>query len=111
MAPDPPLDTLLQARGMATPTSAKRVTVLGTDPDGRLSVKSEMVATPTKERKGTKAPRNGGKNRPNSVNMVVTTGESYLSRRNKSNQKKKADWIGDAPVSVIRAGMKGVKNG
>ena len=94
---------------MAT-TSAKRVTVLGRNPDGTFSVKSERVPEQGKKRKkGTKGLGMVEKVVRTGVDMGTTTGNSYLSRHKRSNQKKKDGWIKDGPVNVIRAGLKGVK--
>jgi len=39
----------------------------------------------------------------------TAAGESYLARHNKSNETEKDGWIKDAPVNVVRAGLKGMK--
>lgn len=91
-------------------TSAKRVTVLGKNPDGTFSVKSESVLESGKnKKKGTKGLGLVDKIVRTGVNVGTTSGSAYLSRHKKSNQKKKDGWLKDAPVNVIRAGLKGVK--
>jgi hypothetical protein len=90
--------------------SAKRVTVLGKNPDGTFSVTSEsVVESGTKKKKGTKGLGLVEKIVRTGVDVSTTSGSAYLSRHKKSNQKKKDGWLKDAPVNVIRAGLKGVK--
>jgi hypothetical protein len=86
----------------------KRVTILSRNADGTLSVKGEAVAERSKK-KGTKG--------LNLVERIVRTGasvgataaNSYLARHKNSNEKKKDGWLKDAPVNMVRSGLKGAK--
>jgi len=89
----------------------KRVTVLSRGADGNLSVKSEIApeGATKKRKKGTKAFGLVERIVRTSADVGVAAGESYMARHKKSNRKKKDGWIKDAPVNVVRSGMKGLK--
>jgi hypothetical protein len=94
---------------MADGKSPKRVTVLTRSADGALSVKSETTPAQPKKKKGTKGLGLVEKIVRTGVDVGTATGDSYLDRHKKSNQKKKDGWIKDAPVNVVRSGLKGMK--
>ena len=91
---------------MADVKPPKRVTVLTRDAGGNLTVKAETTRSTTKK-KGTAGLSLVEKIVRTGVNVSATATNSYLTRHNKSNEKKKDGWIKDAPVNVLRSGVKG----
>lgn len=88
----------------------KRVTVLSRGEDGTLSVKAEVVTDDKKrKKKGTKGFGLIEKITRTGADVGVAAGDSYLARHKKSNRKKKDGWVKDAPVNVVRSGLKGMK--
>ena len=95
---------------MGNMKAPKRVTVLSRSADGTLSVKSEIAPKGArKKKKGTKAFGLVERIVRTGADVGVAAGESYLARHKKSNRKKQDGWIKDAPVNVVRSGMKGLK--
>ena len=95
---------------MADVKPAKRVTVLTRDANGDLSVKAETTSgEQKKKKKSTKGLGLVEKIVRTGVDVGTATGGSYLGRHKKSNEKKKDGWIKDAPVNVVRSGLKGMK--
>ena len=92
---------------MADVKPAKRVTVLTRDANGNLSVKAET--TSGEQKKNTTGLGLVEKIVRTGVDVGTATGGSYLGRHKKSNEKKKDGWIKDAPVNVVRSGLKGMK--
>jgi hypothetical protein len=92
---------------MAHTAKPVRVTILERNVDGTLSVKS---STPSSQKK--KSTKGLGL-----IEKIVRTGAeagtvaagSYLARHKKSNEEEKDGWIKDAPVNVVRSGLKGLK--
>jgi len=93
---------------MANAAKAKRVTILDRNADGILSVKSTTVAA-TPKKKATKGLSLIEKIVRTGAEVGTAAGESYLARHNKYNETEKDGWIKDAPVNVVRAGLKGMK--
>lgn len=87
----------------------KRVTVLTRDASGGLTVKSETTPGERKKKKGTKGLGLVERIVRTGVDVGTAAGSSYLGRHKKSNEKKKDGWIKDAPVNVVRSGLKGMK--
>lgn len=94
---------------MADVKPPKRVTVMTRDANGNLSVKAETTSGEQKKKKGTKGLGLVEKIVRTGVDVGTATGNSYLGRHKKSNEKKKDGWIKDAPVNVVRSGLKGMK--
>jgi hypothetical protein len=95
---------------MAAVKPPKRVTVLTRDANGALSVKGETTSVPRKKKKkGTKGFGLVEKIVRTGVQVGASAGDSYLGRHKRSNEKKKDGWIKDAPVNVVRSGLKGIK--
>lgn len=94
---------------MAAVKPPKRVTVLTRDANGALSVKGETTSVPRKKKKGTKGFGLVEKIVRTGVQVGASAGNSYLGRHKRSNKKKKDGWIRDAPVNVVRSGLKGMK--
>jgi len=93
---------------MAQAATPKRITILDRSADGTLSVKSSTAAA-TPKKKSTKGLGLIEKIVRTGAEVGTAAGESYLARHNRSNATEKDGWIKDAPVNVIRAGLKGMK--
>lgn len=94
---------------MADVKPPKRVTVLTRDASGALSVKAETTSGTRKKKKGTKGLGLVEKIVRTGADVGAAASNSYLGRHKKSNRKKKDGWIKDAPVNVVRSGLKGMK--
>ena len=93
---------------MAHTVTPKRVTVLGKNADGTPAVKT-VLAPPEPRKKGTKGLSLIEKVVRTTAEVGTAAGNTYLERHEKSNAKEKDGWVKDAPVNVIKAGLKGIK--
>jgi len=92
---------------MAHTVTPRRVTILGKNADGTAAIKT--IVAPSEKKKGTKGLSLIEKIVRTGAEVGTTAGNSYLARHEKSNAKKKDGWVKDAPINVIKAGMKGIK--
>lgn len=86
----------------------RSITVLKPGVDGQTSA-HEVYCKPEKKRKSTKGLGLVEKVLRRAADMNAVAAQSYVDRHEKSSRKKKDGAIMDAPINIVRAGMKGSK--
>lgn len=86
----------------------RRITILKPGPDGSFTA-HEVQRDVTRKRKATKSLSMVEKIVRTVADVNAVAANTYLERHNKSSHKKRDGWMMDAPVNVVRSGLKGVK--
>src|SRR5262245_5936732 len=88
--------------------SIRRISVLQRDASGNV-VPVVVYRRGRSKRKGTRGFRMFERATRRMMEAQRSAADSYLSRHNKSNQKRKDGWIRDLPINVVRASDKARK--
>jgi hypothetical protein len=86
----------------------RRVTVLERDGSGGLSAVT-LYRKKKAKKKGTRLLRPLARSVRRSWNAQRALADTYLSRHDKSNRKKKDGWVRDLGLNLTRANRKGVR--
>lgn len=85
--------------------SIRRIYVLQRDPSGKI-VPLVVYRRPRSKKKGTRAFKPFERATRRIMKAQRNAADSYLSRHDKSNTKRRDGWVRDLPVNVVRAGEK-----
>jgi hypothetical protein len=88
--------------------SIRRIVALQRDPAGHV-VPVVMYERTRNKKKGTRGFKMIERTTRRIMEAQRSAADSYLSRHNKSNAKRRDGWIRDLPVNVVRAGEKARK--
>jgi hypothetical protein len=83
--------------------SIRRISVMQRDPAGNI-VPVVVYRRRRSKKKGTRGFKGFEKATRRMMEAQRSAADSYLSRHNKSNSKRRDGWIRDFPVNVVRAG-------
>ena len=86
--------------------SSRRIAVLQRDPSGNIVPVVVYRRGRSKKKKGTRGFRVFERATHRIMKAQRSAADSYLSRHDKSNTKRRDGWIRDLPVNVVRAGEK-----
>ena len=86
--------------------SIRRITVLQTDPSGNIAP-VVVYRRGRSKKKGTRGFKIVERATRRIMEAQRSAADSYLSRHEKSNVKRRDGWIRDFPLNVVRAGNRG----
>jgi hypothetical protein len=90
-------------------SSVRSVTILQKDSSGVVAPLIIYQRRGGKKKKTTAVLRPFERITRRVVDAQAKTAQSYRSRHDRSNQKKKDGWVRDLPVNVVRASQRGAK--
>jgi hypothetical protein len=86
----------------------RSITVLEPGVDGQTSAR-EIYREPQKKRRSTKGLGLVEKVVRRAAEVSAAASLTYVARHKQSNRRKKDGWLRDAPINVVRSGIKGLK--
>jgi hypothetical protein len=89
--------------------SVRRITVLKKDASGQVAPVIIYERKASKKKRGTRVFRPFERTIRRALEAQRRSADSYLSRHERSNEKRKDGWIRDLNINALRAGQRGTK--